>query len=398
MKRDTVLYQINDFEPLIFYDANVADFFRGEKVKVEIPIDIVDSETHVGIEVEVEKVGNAEFPSLRPVWNIVADGSLRNKGLEFVSYPIRGEHVHLSLIHLKRILEKYAPNFEFTERTSIHVHVNARMMTIEQLFVFLLVYLTVERSLFRFVENAGFVRDKNIFCAPIQDSQTYLNLAHTFELWTLGKYEQFYNNLTTHWKKYTGMNMLPIRKKGTIEFRHMGGTLDIKLLMDWINLILSIKKYAIKTPAEKVFNYIKELNTNSNYNAFALEVFGKYADLFAEPLFNSRIEEGIIAIKQCLVQSNRSREEKVSLETIKNSSAMKFLMKKGYELAISDMKAMCTRRDELQTKYKQLNDAILLMKGPSTEKKAMKNTLVQVSKELSSITQKIEQLQQLENS
>lgn len=392
----SMLYELLEYRPLIFNDEKVnihmKKFFDSSLDKDIIS---VTDDTHIGIEVEIEKIDDLRDFShlLQPTWNVVSDGSLRNKGYEFVSIPIRGDNIYKALRGLRVIFEKYTPRYEFSERTSIHVHMNARRLTLEQLFCLLLTYMVVERSLFRFVEASGFIRDKNIFCAPIQDSKWYLNLHSLISLWEEKKYDKFFHNLLHSWKKYTSLNIIPLQKLGTLEFRHMGGTMDLDLLMNWINILLSLRRYAENSTAEKIMSHIENLNTNSNYTGFMEEVFGQYAHVFNEPLFSSRIEEGVTQIKECIV-SAREKQEKITVEEFKESSSMRFFIKNKYELGFSDIKLFLVKRDELTNQYNRL---VRELEGSGNQKVKLKQQLKLISSEIRNINAKIEQIQMTEN-
>ena len=97
--------------------------------------------------------------------------------------------------------------------------------------------------------------------------------------------------------KYTALNLLPIHDRGTIEFRHMAGTKDIEHLMTWINLILSLKKFALRNEPEYIWHRIETLNTTSEYRMFAEEVFGILAQHLFTPLFNKNLAYCITYIK-----------------------------------------------------------------------------------------------------
>lgn len=395
--KDTLIYELGDFSPLIFNDEKVTEHLNKvfDETLTSNLIPPVDN-THIGIEVEVERVSLAsgDFSTpLRPTWQIVADGSLRNSGIEFVSLPIRGNNIYKALYLLRTTLEKFSPKYEFSERTSIHIHVNARHLTLEQLFCMLITYMIVERSLFRFVETSGFSRDKNIFCAPIQDSKWFLDLSLLISHWEKGNYDKFWSSLLRNWKKYTSMNVIPLSKQGTLEFRHMGGTLDLELLMNWINILLSLKKFVRKTPLIKVMGYVENLNTNSNYAAFMEEIFGPLSSVFNEPLFSSRIEEGVTQIKECIVSARKPKDEIFTLDQIKESSAMAFFLRGGFEFGLSDLKFLLKQRDELSSQYNRLEKEIASDKDPNTKKRnkanlrTIYNNLIEIHNKIDLISQ-----------
>jgi len=101
---------------------------------------VVDKQTYLGIEVEVENVRHREGRC--PYWSATDDGSLRNRGVEFITPPIRAWRVEHALNKL--FLNELNPGIDFSERTSIHVHMNVRTLTIKQLEALVLTYIVFE--------------------------------------------------------------------------------------------------------------------------------------------------------------------------------------------------------------------------------------------------------------
>jgi hypothetical protein len=259
------------------------------------PFPLKDKSTFLGIEVEVERVFNERgilaIDDAFFLWNNIADGSLRNNGREFVSIPVRGDDVSFAInqLHLKLTKDKTCIGHEFTDRTSVHVHVNARDMEIEQIKNLIITYLVVEPLLYSFV---GGDRAKNIFCVPVVES--HLNRLVSNLLAANDKY--FVNNLR-NWYKYTGFNLLPLLKYGTIEFRHMVGTINEEFLAKWLNMLLSLKMYSQTVPFEKNKEQILSLNTNSEYYNYLREVLGDDVDLGEFMNVENSLEKTSIFIK-----------------------------------------------------------------------------------------------------
>lgn len=215
-----------------------------------------------GIEVEVENVRNPNINyDYNSYWTVVADNSLRNHGIEFVSKPLRTTQIEGALTQLAKSLPK---EHEFSPRTSVHVHMNVRDLTLTQITSLVVLYTAMENVLFKWV---GHNRENNVFCTKLIDTdyvQSYINLN---------------NNPTAvahHWNKYTALNLEPMTTKGTVEFRHMHGTIDIPRLCKWINILSCMKTYALNTPLTHVFAQIEELNSSSSYEAFVYSVFDQY--------------------------------------------------------------------------------------------------------------------------
>ena len=225
----------------------------------------------IGIEVEVENCPAVEDGAGNPFcagWDAVPDGSLRNSGIEFVTkYGVRVgtsfEHINDLFRKMENFKKKVvAPVFQFTERTSIHVHFDVRDMSMEELKSLLTLYVLFEDPLFKF---AGEHRKHNVFCVPIRfiamSEVAQGNLFHTIR----------------NWKKYSALNLSRLLEMGTVEFRHMEGTSDTKRIKTWILLLASLVNYCRNIPNKRIEEEIKRLKYMSHYSEFTEKVFGPLA-------------------------------------------------------------------------------------------------------------------------
>jgi hypothetical protein len=281
------------------------------------PFRLKDHNTFLGIEVEVERVfrerGVLSVNDNFYLWDNIADGSLRNNGREFVSIPLRGDSVSFAISELHKILstEKTCIGHEFTDRTSVHVHMNVRDMEIKDLKNLILTYLVVEPLMYAFV---GGDRAKNIFCVPITQSHLTYQLGQIMEVG-----ERDFVAYTRNWYKYTGLNLLPIGKYGTIEFRHMVGTTNEEFLNKWLNMILSLKQYSNSVSLEKNKERILGLNTNSEYFNFLREVFGNDVDLGDIPNVENILEQTSIFIKDVFTVKDNTYKTLLTKPEIKSA-------------------------------------------------------------------------------
>lgn len=280
--------KIIELPKLRVYDADLLAFEQANPF--ESTYKLIDKNTYLGIEVEVENV--QRFYRTSPHWQMIEDGSLRNDGKEFVSLPIKAWRVEQALDVLFKNLNK---DIEFTERTSIHVHMNIRTLTIPQLETLILTYIVFERALFNFI---GEDRYNNIFCVPIVETQFGSNLSNLIRK----------KQLAFQWQKYTAMNALPIWDKGTLEFRHLGGTKDIKRILTWINLLLSLKIFALQKPPQYIWDTILSLNTNSQYRMFGEEVFKGLLPILWNDSFNENVAECVSYIKTYCIENEFEKE------------------------------------------------------------------------------------------
>lgn len=262
MSRDPNLSQLYDYSNLNVQKTKHKKY--EDTYPITNPMDIVDKHTLLGIEIEVENMQQlVEDPVY--YWEKKHDGSLRNHGLEFTSIPLRTEQVEHALNYYTQLVTKYNTP-DYSPRTSVHVHMNVRDMTEKEVINFVLLYCLFEKHFFHI---AGTKRESSIFCVPL-----YKTLA-TYKLSNIFKH-------ITSWHKYNALNLgtvlgthqLP--KYGTIEFRHLYGTGDKRIIINWINNILLLKQAAKKWDTLELLQTIKNLNTTSEYVQMYQDIFGPY--------------------------------------------------------------------------------------------------------------------------
>lgn len=254
-----------------------------------------------GLELEIEGIsGNPENLYVSGMRG-ERDNSLRENAhgipWEFITKPATYS-VLVSM--LERFFTKANLTMEknYSERCSVHVHANVLDFLPTQLKGLCLLYQVFERLFYAY---AGNDRDKNIFCVPW--SQTAL----TYKM---------IDNLTPDgigglrgWQKYTGMNLIPVTSQGTVEFRHLPGTPDLKRIMDWVSMIGCLFAYARNTDVSLIQNRIIEVNTTSAYAGILSDVFGRWAPLFDSPARDALLEEGVIDVKYMLLSSQAPKEK-----------------------------------------------------------------------------------------
>lgn len=220
-----------------------------------LPSDLtINSDTLIGIEVEVEQVHVATAPNA--IWQVIEDHSLRNGGREFVSHPMPARWAGWALQHLLNECMDQG-QCAFTMRTSIHIHVNMLDATSEQVRSMVLLYLLFEKELYRFVGRA---RWKNVFCVPVLDTDKHLRLLTT--PWH-----------KLQWEKYMGLNLCRLSDYGTMEFRHMAGTFDVEKIVRWIKILLSLKIYAMSIPSKRLLEIFAHLKAD-DVEPLGREIFG----------------------------------------------------------------------------------------------------------------------------
>lgn len=284
------------------------------------------SECLVGIEVEAEglyidvpRQGSVPF---NKYWSMVYDGSLRNGGCEFIlQNPLTGKDLISALMSLERGLKEKGLAPQFSDNTSVHVHVDVRDLTLNELRNFILVYIIFERALFNY---AGIDRKDNIFCTSFDDSQAIIDMiANQFEKMDEGHFRESLNR----YEKYSSCNLLSVRDHGSLEFRHHSGEIKASRLLRWVNILLSLKKYVQNQRI--VPNNIPTEISQIGIQRFSNMVFGKYAAYLEYPDFENGVLEGIRLAQDLIYHNNMEFKEYQEKEP---SLFKKYLKKIGKEL------------------------------------------------------------------
>jgi hypothetical protein len=285
-------------------------------------------DTFVGIEVEIERVNSPSSimgNSNHHIWNPTEDGSLRNNGVEFVSIPLLTQDVEFSLINLFSALRSNARwrGYEFTERTSVHVHVNVLDMTMEQIRTLIMAYMLVEPALYDYVKGG---RKDNIFCVPVKES--FFGGTGMINIFSRINDGLFLSTIRSLWSKYTGFNLLPIIEHGTVEFRHMKGTDNIPYLLKWINLLVGLKKFAMEVDYNSFVERIISVNTTSEYQPLINSILVDPSVIPNTYQYVKEVEQRVVILKACLNIQERAKtsfRERVIKEDV-NKAFMNFLI------------------------------------------------------------------------
>lgn len=240
-----------------------------EEQRGRLPFPVETLSRHVGIEIEVENCGGFaayDYPGMEH-WGIDRDASLRGDS----AYEFKTEFPMTCFDSLKAlssffsmvssIREAYPKRFHFSERTSIHVHVDVRDLTEDEVKSVAKLYMIFEKSLFDF---AGRARYHNIFCIPLSESSLLSDDRQQPKVWW------------AKWDKYCALNLKTVLTFGSVEFRAMAGNDNEELISAWVLMLASLVEYCAQTPSEKVDEIINTLKTESQYQQLADEIFGTH--------------------------------------------------------------------------------------------------------------------------
>lgn len=175
-----------------------------------------------GIECEIESLDTRRAGALPDGVEIHEDGSLRNSGREFVTCPSTLQDTMSMFTKLQAGLKFIDKEKAFSPRTSLHVHANCLDLDEQQVRRIVMFYALFEEAFFKLVDPN---RRNNIHCVALTETPlpSYYNLN--------------LRNLVGRWSKYTALNLLPLSKLGTLEFRHMHGHDNPEELAAWLGVL-----------------------------------------------------------------------------------------------------------------------------------------------------------------
>lgn len=299
-----------------------------QKALRKIP-DAISNDHAIGVEIEMENVSSDFHSNVPPGWSYTGDNSLRENGLEFITRPMTPELFRPALAALMaHVSPSGAKRPSFSWRTSIHVHLNVRGESVENVCNLLLLYMLFEDSLFSFV---GEDRRTNNFCVPLTET------AISRELTNLFQDDIPLGHLLGEWMKYTALNPRPIRYndhggehgsgKGTIEFRHLAGTYDLVQIMTWINLILCLQNFSRSVPLEDLEERILAINTKQDYLVLFNAVFGPLAGTMpvSTKEFNRILCSSVAYTKECFCPAPDLKE--LAKHTAKQETGLAEMLK-----------------------------------------------------------------------
>ena len=182
----------------------------------------------IGLEIEVE--GNSFRKQDIPApWKYVKDGSLRGEdNAEYIfKKPLKFEDVPAALDSLWEMFRQDGSVLDESNRTSVHVHLNAQKFHLNRLCAFFALYFSVEEVL---TEWCGDHRVGNLFCLRAKDAPAIISVLKKF-------LNQDYNIGGNENLHYAGLNAHSLSKFGSIEIRSLRGCTDPETILHWIGAL-----------------------------------------------------------------------------------------------------------------------------------------------------------------
>jgi len=226
--------------------------------------ELEDSSALVGVEIEGEGRRRGTIrDNLSAFWRVEADGSLRNNGFEVVlNEPLGGESLRQALSEVPDALR----GTSFTFRTSVHIHLDVADLSMDALNRLLFYYTILEKDLFNWVGNG---RDQNPYCVPFYRQN---NIIYSMMEALNGRYGELVNE-----ERYSAVNCDALKKFTSLEFRHMYGTRSYTTIMNWVNILLAMRKAAIEGVYEVGYNVLQDVS-NRGHEEFARPILGAMYD------------------------------------------------------------------------------------------------------------------------
>jgi len=202
----------------------------------------------VGLEVEVE--GN-QFPKpedvydsygdlvecgvceeLPKMWKYTHDGSLRGQdNAEYIlEKPLKFNEVNDAIDQLWKMFDDYDSVLDESNRTSIHVHLNAQSWHLNRVCTFFGLYIIVEDILTHW---CGDHRVGNLFCLRAKDAPAIVSRMKQF-------LQSEHGYIIDGGMHYSGLNAHALKKLGSIEVRTMRGVKDPETIKTWVSVLRHI--------------------------------------------------------------------------------------------------------------------------------------------------------------
>lgn len=233
--------------------------------------DHLQTPNRFGFEIELENIVGNPAERLTALINegvlhTEPDNSLRNNGSEFVTQPIDIGSVGVTYTEIKRAIKQSYPQLEATHRCGVHIHMNVRDLTLQQLARFMVLYSLAEEVI---IAHTG-ERDTNNFCVPLYQSDRLSAWLSVFK-----KGDSYILDTINRSHKYAALNTKPITALGTVESRMLAGHLwDTTKPIELAVVLYRLKELCKHPESVTEFrNRIWDINTTSGYENILMQFF-----------------------------------------------------------------------------------------------------------------------------
>jgi hypothetical protein len=241
-------------------------------------------ENEVGIEIEMEGIDLTRFRS--QYWSAKTEYSLRgdNEQIEYVSKPFARKDVKNRINRFYSLLKNNGAIFEPSPRCGVHVHINCQQLTVQQVFVFICLYLVLEDLLIKWCGREG-----NLFCLRSQDAEGFLIALIDC------KRNNSLNRVMHDVYRYSSINVRALKRFGTLEFRGLPTELTWERIPIWVEILLTIKDRSLQYEEPK--NIVEDFSGRGGAG-FIRDILGeKLYQIVSTPNENRMVLDGIRRIQ-----------------------------------------------------------------------------------------------------
>lgn len=246
---------------------------------------------YIGLEVELERASPMVEGVRSSHWAAKGDGSLREDGVEFVfKKPLAG----VSAVHAIDVLHKVAAANppKLSAYCSTHLHINFLDNTLQELKHFISTYMVLEDALARY---CGPTRENNAFCLTFSNAEDAVETVRDMYSKGLGVIRDRGEDRL----KYCALNLFTLYRFGTLEVRLGRPMIDRTELLQWINIMLSIKKYSLGM--QSVHDILVDVSSRGT-DGFIRKVLGGYADVILPFVRDEEVYEAIDRVQYTISQ------------------------------------------------------------------------------------------------
>jgi len=164
---------------------------------------------------------------------------------------------------------------------SVHVHINAQGLTMQQVLTWLAVYFIFEEQLVRW---AGPHRIGNLFCLRARDAEGLIQMIRK------AVKEDDFSYFSDDNYRYAAANVMALTKFGSLEFRALRGTVKKDVIQQWVDTLLSIKDKSLeyKDPIAVLADFSRRspLGFTNHILPFPMSRFMLHQQDFQESLYD----------------------------------------------------------------------------------------------------------------
>lgn len=237
-----------------------------------------------GVEIEVE---GRRLPAIAdPFWNVTKDGSLKaEEAYEYVTKDAYSlENLRTAFNTLETIFDKRGSEVFKSDRTSTHIHVNVQKEDFLSIVGILFAWSMVERV---WMTLCGENRSGNLYCLPMSTCGFTADYAAKYLRYHRdGRYDKIYGM----GGKYGALNIDPIYKQGSVEFRTFPCSMNSDQLMFWVKWCTNLVKYGIGIDRDNLSKEWQKVHDDPM--TFLSAIFGESHKELPEAFLRDAIQQG----------------------------------------------------------------------------------------------------------